>query len=66
MATGRDSCRTSGGTKDDERADRMTRLAILAAVLAALSGCNTIAGAGEDITGGANTIQGWMGGRPGY
>ena len=30
---------------------------VLLAVLAALAGCNTIAGVGEDISGGARTVQ---------
>ena len=34
----------------------MKKLALLA-VLAALAGCNTIAGVGEDISGGARTVQ---------
>lgn len=34
----------------------MKKLLILA-VLAALAGCNTIAGVGEDISGGARTVQ---------
>jgi predicted small secreted protein len=35
----------------------MTKLAILIAALATLAGCNTIAGVGEDISGGARTVQ---------
>lgn len=31
-------------------------------LLAALAGCNTVSGVGRDISGGANTVQGWMGG----
>jgi predicted small secreted protein len=34
----------------------MKKLAFLV-VLAALAGCNTIAGVGEDISGGARTVQ---------
>jgi predicted small secreted protein len=34
----------------------MKKLALLA-VLAALAGCNTIAGVGEDISGTARTVQ---------
>lgn len=37
----------------------MTKWAILAAVLL-LTGCNTIAGVGEDVSGGARTVQGWF------
>lgn len=33
---------------------------VLLALLAALAGCNTIAGAGEDVSGGARRVQGWM------
>ncbi len=33
----------------------------LAAVLA-LGACNTVAGMGEDVSGGARTVQGWFGG----
>ena len=35
----------------------MTKLALLIAALATLAGCNTIAGVGEDISGGARTVQ---------
>ncbi len=38
----------------------MRKLALLGAVLAALSGCNTVAGVGEDVSGGARTVQGWL------
>ena len=34
----------------------MKKLALLA-VLAALGGCNTIAGVGEDVSAGARTVQ---------
>jgi len=37
----------------------MIKLTLLAAVLA-LAGCNTIAGVGEDVSGGARTVQGWF------
>lgn len=37
------------------------KTAILGMVLAvALSGCNTVAGVGEDVAGGARTVQGWF------
>lgn len=36
----------------------MKKLALVA--LMALSACNTIAGAGEDVSGGARTVQGWF------
>jgi predicted small secreted protein len=35
----------------------MKKLALLITALAALAGCNTIAGVGEDISGGARTVQ---------
>ena len=35
----------------------MTKLALLIAAFATLAGCNTIAGVGEDIYGGARTVQ---------
>jgi predicted small secreted protein len=35
----------------------MKTLILLAAALAALAGCNTIAGVGEDVTGGARKVQ---------
>ncbi len=34
----------------------MKKLALLA-ILAALAGCNTIAGVGEDVSAGARTVQ---------
>ncbi|QPZ91241.1 lipoprotein [Thioclava electrotropha] len=38
----------------------MKRLILLAAVAAALAGCNTVAGVGDDISGGARSVQGWF------
>ncbi len=38
----------------------MKKLAILLAALAALSACNTVAGVGDDVAGGARTVQGWL------
>ena len=35
----------------------MKRLIVLAQTLATLSGCNTIAGVGEDVSAGARTVQ---------
>lgn len=32
----------------------------LALLLAALTGCNTIAGVGDDVSSGARTVQGWF------
>ena len=40
----------------------MSRILIVVAVMATLAGCNTIAGVGQDISGGANRVAGWMGG----
>ena len=39
----------------------MKKLLVLA-FMVALSGCNTISGVGQDISGGANVVSGWMGG----
>lgn len=38
----------------------MKKLILVAALAAALSGCNTVAGIGEDVSGGARTVQGWL------
>jgi predicted small secreted protein len=38
----------------------MRKLVFLGAVLALLQGCNTVAGVGEDVAGGARTVQGWL------
>ena len=38
----------------------MKRMMIVLAALAALQGCNTVAGVGEDVSGGARTVQGWL------
>ena len=38
----------------------MKKLIILAVLAAALSGCNTVAGVGDDISGGARKVQGWI------
>lgn len=32
----------------------------LVLILTTLAGCNTIAGVGEDVSGGARTVQSWM------
>lgn len=37
----------------------MTRVLLVTALLA-LAGCNTVAGVGDDISGGARTVQGWF------
>ena len=36
------------------------RVVILIALAAALSGCGTVEGIGEDISSGARTVQGWF------
>lgn len=38
----------------------MKKLIVLGAVLAALAGCNTVAGVGDDVSGGARQVQGWL------
>ncbi|HEY0214097.1 MAG TPA: lipoprotein [Paenirhodobacter sp.] len=38
----------------------MKKLILLAVLAAALSGCNTVAGMGDDISGGARSVQGWL------
>ena len=40
----------------------MKKIAMMAAILAALAGCNTISGVGQDISGSANRVAGWIGG----
>lgn len=40
----------------------MKKTMIWVAVVAALAGCNTVAGVGQDISGSANRVAGWMGG----
>jgi predicted small secreted protein len=35
---------------------------VLFTLLACLTACNTVAGVGEDVSGGARTVQGWFGG----
>jgi predicted small secreted protein len=39
----------------------MKKLMIIA-MLAALAGCNTVSGFGQDISAGANRVGGWLGG----
>jgi predicted small secreted protein len=36
------------------------RVAILLAALLGLAACNTVAGVGEDVAGGARAVQGWL------
>ncbi|MDP3340345.1 lipoprotein [Frigidibacter sp.] len=38
----------------------MKRIALLALLMAGLSGCNTVAGLGEDVSDSARTVQGMM------
>ena len=40
----------------------MKKVMAMMAVVAALAGCNTVAGMGQDISGGANRVAGWLGG----
>ncbi len=40
----------------------MKKTMLVAALLAALAGCNTISGVGQDISGSANRVAGWIGG----
>jgi len=34
---------------------------ILIALVAVLAGCNTVAGIGDDVSGGARKVQNWLG-----
>ncbi len=38
----------------------MRKLALIGGLMAALAGCNTVAGVGDDVSSGARTIQGWL------
>lgn len=40
----------------------MKTILLVTLVVASLTACNTIAGVGEDVSGSARTVQGWMGG----
>lgn len=40
----------------------MKNITLALAVLLSLSACNTISGVGEDVSSGARTVQGWIGG----
>ena len=40
----------------------MAKILMMVAVMATLAGCNTVAGVGQDISGGANRVAGWLGG----
>ncbi|MCB5409692.1 entericidin EcnA/B family protein [Pseudogemmobacter faecipullorum] len=39
----------------------MKKLILISALLAGLAGCNTVAGVGDDVSGGARSVQGWLG-----
>ncbi|MBZ4022492.1 entericidin EcnA/B family protein [Rhodobacter sp. TJ_12] len=38
----------------------MKKMILLAAMALALGGCNTVAGIGDDVSGGARTVQSWF------
>ncbi|WP_442772784.1 lipoprotein [Paenirhodobacter enshiensis] len=38
----------------------MKNIILLAAIMAALAGCNTVAGVGDDIGAAPRTVQGWF------
>lgn len=38
----------------------MKKLILIGALALALAGCNTVAGIGDDISGGARTMQEWF------
>lgn len=38
----------------------MKNILFTGAILLALAGCNTVAGVGDDVSGGARTVQGWF------
>lgn len=40
----------------------MKRLVLLGVLALALTGCNTVSGVGQDVSQGAQTVQGWFGG----
>ena len=40
----------------------LMRMLVTASLVGSLAGCNTVAGVGEDVSGGARTVQGWFGG----
>ena len=44
------------------REDCWRRIAVVVAVGLGLAGCNTVAGAGQDITNSAYKVGGWLGG----
>ncbi|TXI01172.1 MAG: entericidin EcnA/B family protein [Pseudorhodobacter sp.] len=40
----------------------MKRITLICLCALSLAACNTVAGVGEDVSGGARTVQGWFGG----
>lgn len=38
----------------------MRKVFLMGVLALALAGCNTVSGAGQDISSGANTVQGWF------
>lgn len=57
MVIGQASCRMLGGLK---RQNEVNMKKLVFVMLVALAGCNTVAGVGEDVSGGARTVQGWL------
>ena len=39
---------------------KLVILGAMLAMLAMLAGCNTVAGVGDDVSGGARKVQGWF------
>ena len=48
---------------EPRRRRRALRALVSAAALAVAAGCNTVEGVGMDISSGARTVGGWVGGR---
>ncbi len=40
----------------------MRKLVVLGVLGLVLTGCNTVQGVGQDVSAGAQTVQGWLGG----
>ncbi|MEZ5685416.1 MAG: lipoprotein [Paracoccaceae bacterium] len=38
----------------------MKKLVLLVVIAAALAGCNTVAGVGDDVSAGARKVQSWL------
>jgi predicted small secreted protein len=51
---------TGAGRSGGPAPGRSWRAALLLAAALALAGCNTVAGIGEDITGGAERVGAWF------